>query len=127
MYNDDLTRFSTITNYFDFELIPIFWMDYAEINSNFTIGELPFGMNLQDGYLYTILNQSVSTVGYGKPDEIGYSHSFDSLISIDVSDWIWPKFEQFINKWSFQPPITLLEPSYNIRIGKKIGWFKYCL
>ena len=66
---------------------------------------------------YNKVNDQITVVNYYKPSAVNYSYPFPNTVSIDVTDWIWPRFEQSIDQWSYPLPELMLDASYAFHIG----------
>ena len=84
-------------------------------------GEGEYRKEHSGGNYYTVVgNSSIAVVNYIKPTATNYTYSLLNLTSLILTDWIWPKFEQSIQGWSYSLPESILNSSYSIQVGKKL-------
>ena len=94
------------------------WNTNKIVNGDQTCAlEIPFGYENSNDFQYNVINESVSVAYYqGTTDIASYDVTSDAYV-VDLTDWIWPRFDWEFGSWSFPLPEFVLNPDYSIIIG----------
>ena len=95
---------------------PISW-ELSNVEANQTVlSDTPFGDISKDNY--TVLNSKINFAHYSSFAKFIRFEPVLGLITIDTTDWIWPKYNTLIHTWLFPLPTFILNSKYSFKIGK---------
>ena len=116
--NDTFLNNHTLTSKLDFNFTPQTWQEYYKYESKIPYNEIPFEKDSSSSLYYTLEPSNVDIYYYNKTQNTIEYKELTNTTNIDITDWIWPRYDAFYKSCKFPIPSTILNLRYEYKIGK---------
>ena len=79
--------------------------------------EIPIGNGADAGFDYNVINIPLNIATIKTPSNLDSVDVLSNTVIIDLTEWIWPRFNWEFGDWSFPLPEFTLDDTYFIKIG----------
>ena len=79
--------------------------------------EIPIGSGADAGFDYNVVNIPLNIATLSTPSNLESVDVLSNTVIIDLTEWIWPRFDWKFGDWSFPLPEFILDDSYLLKIG----------
>ena len=118
VFDENITLYQSYTIPMDESLNPKTWVkNNVNIYNEPYYYEIPIGYGTDTGFDYSVINTPLNIINFRAPLDLKSVDVLQNTTIIDLTEWIWPRFDWEFKNCSFPLPEFILERYYSIKIG----------
>ena len=125
-YENDYLNYITVNEKLNLDLESMSCKINPKIVTNNLLNEeIDISNNWMNGTTYNVIDGNITIAYYDLSTNLIRSYPVSNLTFTDVTDCIWPRYEESIDNCSFPLPEFILNSQYNFTFGRFLI-FKHC-